>query len=295
MALADLIAGKGASTEGGSGQGEGELALGADSEEAPSSGSVAKPKDEDLGLEEDEKGDKKIPLHALTEQRARRRAAEEAKGAAEKERDTYRSEAETLKSRTKLMEELYGKFEKPDEQLREDATVADALWKLRDKPEIKAALALIQQHAGAPKVSDRTEKPAEAAPAADPRVEQLFTERVKDRAESVLEAAKVRTELRGTLRDYVMAQKGITPTKEAVLAAMNEYVIANGWTKEFLRGGGKPRATPLPNPGGLNAGVAAKKPDSASAGAAEKPKNLSSIEQQNRAKFRELMNQRASS
>lgn len=274
--IADLIAGRGAAPAEPVAE---EPALGADVAEKP----VAKAEEpEELGVEAEGEGPaKQVPLRHLTEQRAKRRAAEQ-------ERDAARAEAQAAKERAKLIDELYGKFEKPGDQLREDATVAEALWALREKPEIKAALALIQQHHQGAKVSDRTEpKPAETAP--DPLVQELYTERLRDRAESVLRDAKVRAELHGPILGYVLEQKGLKPTREAVLAAMNEYVTSQGWTRQFLRGGAdKARALPLPNPGGLNAGVTVPKDKTAP----EKPKSLSQLQELQRAKFREAIQTR---
>ncbi len=137
-------------------------------------------------------------------------------------------------------------------------------------------------------MSERTEKPAPAEAAADPMVAELYAERVKDRVDALLKETKTREELHGPIRDYVLEQKGLKPSKEAVLAAMNEYVVAKGWTRQFLRGGGDTkRATPLGNPSGLNAGTPSK--DKA---APDKPKSLSQLQDQNRNKFHELVQQR---
>ncbi len=280
--IADLIAAKGDAP------GADEPALGSDVAEAPekpaAKAKAPEPEDAELGLEgEGDAPAKQVPLRHLTEQRAKRRQAEQ-------ERDAARAEAQAAKERTKVLERLYGKFEKPEAQLEEDATVAEAMWTLKDKPEIQAALRLIQEHAKGVKVSDRTvEKPVEAKPEIDPLVQELYAERVKDRAEAVLKDAKVRAELHGPILAYVLEQKGLKPTREAVLAAMNEYVTSQGWTRQFLRGGtGEKRPLPLPNPGGLNAGVAPKGEKTTP----ERPKSLSQLQDQNRNKFRELIEQR---
>ncbi len=278
--IADLIAAKGAPEAAADGE---EPALGADVAAKPEKPAKAAAKEEpDLGVDETETPAKHVPLPHLLEQRAKRRAAEQ-------ERDAARAEAAAAKEQAKVLNELYGKFEKPHEQAKEDAAFAQAFWELREDPKVKEALAVIQKHYhGATKVTERTEKPAEAAPAADPRVEQLFAERVKDRAEGLLKEAKVRSELHGPIMAYVLEQKGLNPSKEAVLSAMNEYVTSQGWTRQFLRGGDAKRATPLGNPSGLNAGT----PSKDKAEAPEKAKNLTQLLDQRRDKLRELVQQR---
>lgn len=279
MGLADLIAGKG---------GEPEAA-----DEGPELGAAPETKEsgDELGVEADESGRPgPVPYSRFAEVNVKRKA--EAERAAKAEARAKELE-ERYGTRTKLLEELYGKFEKPEDQLREDATVAETLWALRDKPEVQAALRLIQQHhQGAVKVSERTEKPADAEPQVDPMVAELVRERTRDTVDSLLKEANVRGELRGVIAEYVLSQKGLKPTREAVTKAVQEYVNGQGWTREFLRGGGanKPRSVALPNPGGLNAGAPRKEP----AVTPEKPKTLSQLEQRNRAMFREKMAQRSS-
>lgn len=232
---------------------------------------------EDLGVEPGDDGkSSQVPYPRFKEENARRKTAEA-------EREAARAEAAEAKKRTATLERLYGKFEKPDAQLEEDATVAEAMWALKDKPEIQAALRLIQEHSKGAKVSERAEKPVETK--ADPMIEELVRERTKDQLDKVFDEYGVRAQLRGVVSEYVLSQKGLKPTREAVIAAVREYATAQEWTKEFIRGDGKkPKPPVLPNPGGLNAGVASK--DKAAA-AAEKPKSLSQLHEQNRNRLRE--------
>ncbi len=270
--IADLIASKGAepAAEG--------PELGVDVPEKPAA--KAAPAEEPELLEVESEGPKQVPLHHLKSERVKRQEAEARAKALE-------TDLGSAKERAKALDELYGKFEKPLDQMREDASFAQAVYELREDPIVKQALAKINQHYhGAAKVTDRAEKPAE--PTVDPRVEMLFQERMRDTARSVLSEAKVKKELHGVLTDYVLKQNP-NPTREAVLATMNEYVMANGWTKEFIREAApsKQRPTPLPNPGGLNGGAPpkdAKQPD--------KPKNLAQAQDANRNMVRELMQQR---
>lgn len=237
---------------------------------------------EDLGVEAPEDGGPtKVPLHHLKAERVKRQAFE-------KERDEARAEAAELKKRTAALERLYGKFEKPEAQLEEDATVAEAMWTLREKPEIQAALRLIQEHHKGAKVSERApEKPAEAKP--DPMLEELVRERTKDQLDKIFDEYGVRAQLHGVLREHVLSQKGLKPTRDAVIAAVREYATAQEWTKEFIRGDGKkPKPPVLPNPGGLNAGVSKDKEKAAE----EKPKSLSQFEDQQRKKLRAAFEQR---
>jgi hypothetical protein len=138
-------------------------------------------------------------------------------------------------------------------------------------------------------VTERTETPAEKpTPASDPRVEVLYQERVRDTARSVLSDAKVREQLHGPILDYVLKQNP-NPSREAVLTTVREYVNAQGWTAQFLRGdGSKPKPAIVPNPGGLNAGTqSAKTPAQA-----EKPKTLEGLESQRRNRLKEMMQQK---
>lgn len=261
------------------------IASKAEGAEAPELTEKAAPAEkEDLGVEAAEEGQPtRVPLHHLKAERVKRQAFE-------KERDEARAELAAARERTKTLERLYGKFEKPEAQLEEDATVAEAMWALKDKPEIQAALRLIQEHSKGAKVSERApaEKPVEAKP--DPMLEELVRERTKDQLDKVFEEYGVRSQLHGVLREHVLSQKGLKPTREAVIAAVREYATAQEWTKEFIRGDGKkPKPPVLPNPGGLNAGVSTKKED---AKAPEKPKSLSQFEAQQRNKLRDAFAQR---
>lgn len=273
MGLADLIA-----DAGGAEASEGPD-LGAAEPDAPAS-------EEQLGVEEEPSGRPgPVPYSRFAEVNVKRKA--EAERAAKAEARLKELE-EKHGSFSKDFEALYGKFEKPLDQLKEDAAFADAWWSLREDPDVQRALAKIQQHhQGKVKVSDRESKPEAAAPAVDPRVEDLVREGIRDKARGILGDAKVREQLHGPILDYVLAQN-VKPTREAILTAMREYVGAQGWTNEFLRGSGqKPKPAIVPNPGGLNAGAPKK-----DAQAPAKPKSLSEVEARNRSKFKELLNQR---
>lgn len=283
MGLAELLADSSSSA----GAAEGAV-LGADAPPAPA---AAKP--EELGVEADEGGQaKSIPYPRFKEVNTAYKAT---KAELEKERAERKAEAEKYAKtaeRVKRFEARYGKFDKPEDQMEEDATVAEAMWALKNKPEIQAALRLIQQHSQGAKVSDRTEKPVEA-PAADPRVEQLVTERTRDVARGILSDAKVREQLHGPILDYVLSQKDLKPTREAIRTAMREYIGAQGWTNQFLRGDGKPaKPAIVPNPGSLNGGTAKPKEGEAKS---DKPKNLTGLQQESRSKFRNLWNERMTS
>jgi hypothetical protein len=276
MGLADLIADAGGA----------EAAEGPDLAAAPDEGA---PKGEDLGLEADEGGKPIVPVAALTKERARRREEAEARAKAE----TRIKELETqYGSRSKVFEELYGQFPDGEKQLREDAAFAQAVYELREDPAIRQALAVINKHYhGAMKAVQRETKPETTEPQGDPRVEELVRERTRDVARGILGDAKVREQLHGPILDYVMAQ-GVKPTREAIMSAMKEYVGAQGWTNEFLRGSGqKPKPSIVPNPGGLNAGVPSKKE---AAQAPAKPKTLAELEARQRQSFKEKMAQRLS-
>lgn len=238
-------------------------------------------KAEQLGVEDDGKP-QPIPYGRFAEVNVKRKAAEERASKLD-------TELKTARERVEAFERVYGKFEKPHEQMQQDADFANAVWELREDPDVAKALAKINQHYhGAKKVTERAEKPAESTPAVDPRVEQLVAERVKDRAQSLLSEAKVRPELHGAILDYV-TRNNPNPTREAVLTLMQEYVNSQGWTKQFLRGSDPTkRSVALPNPGGLNAGA----PKDKAPASTEKPKNLSGLQEQNRNKLRELMQQR---
>lgn len=265
--IADLIAGKG-----------GEAAEPAS--EKPDLIEAKPAEKEDLGVEEAQDGQKHIPIAALTSTRAKKREAEERASKLE-------GELKAANARAQLISELYGKLPDPEAQLREDAEIGMALWEHRDSPEVKAVLALIQKNKGAVKVSERAEKPVEAK--ADPMLEELVRERTKDVLEKIYDEYGVRPQLRGVVSEYVMSQKGLKPSRDAVLAAVREYATAQEWTKEFIRGDGKkPKPAVLPNPGGLNAGVS-KKTENA---APEKPKSLGQFQEQQRNKLRSLMEQR---
>ena len=248
---------------------------------APEAPAEAPAKSEELGVQEDAGGRPVVPVGALTTERARRRAAEESAA-------KYQAELKTAGEAKSAFDKLYGQFDKPLDQMREDAEFAQAVWQLRDDPIVKQALAKIQQHhQGATKaVSERDEKPAQ--PAGDPRVDDLVREGVRDKARGILGEAKVRDQLHGPILDYVLAQN-VKPTREAILTAMREYVGAQGWTNEFLRGSGqKPKPAMVPNPGGLNAGA----PKKGAPEAPPKPKSLSEVEAQRRSKFKELIQQK---
>lgn len=250
----------------------------------------ASPEEEDLGVEEGDDGKKSVPIAEVHRTRAKAREAKERAERAEAEFKAYREKNE---GRSKLVDEIYGKLPDPEAQMREDAQIGEALWNLRERPEVKAVLALIQQQKGAVKVSERSEKPA-AEPQADPMVAELVRERTRDAVDKVLDEYGVRAQLRKPISDYVLAQKGLKPTREAALTAIREYVTANEWTKEFLRGDGKkPKPAVLPNPGGLNGGSSPKK-DGEKAAAPDKPKNLSQLQAQQRSKFTSLMEQHRS-
>lgn len=276
MALSDLIAAEAGGAEAAEGP---ELVA---AEAAPA------PKSEDLGVDGDEGGRPgPVPYSRFAEVNVKRKA--EAERAAKAEARARELE-EKHGAFSKDFEALYGKFEKPVDQLKEDAAFAEAWWALKDDPDVKRALAKIQQHhQGAVKVSDRQAKPeAAAAPASDPRVEDLVREGIRDKARIILGESKVRDQLHGPILDYVLAQ-GVKPTREAIITAMREYVGAQGWTNEFLRGSGaKPKPSIVPNPGGLNAGAPKKDAPQATA----RPKSLSEVEQANRTKFRELIQQK---
>ena len=251
---------------------------------APEAPAEAPAKSEELGVEGDESGKpKSIPYPRFAEINVRRKEAE-ARAA------KYEAELKTAGEAKSAFDKLYGQFDKPLDQMREDAEFAQAVWQLRDDPIVKQALAKIQQHhQGATKaVSEREEKPAQ--PAGDPRVDDLVREGVRDKARGILGEAKVRDQLHGPILDYVLAQN-VKPTREAILTAMREYVGAQGWTNEFLRGSGqKPKPAIVPNPGGLNAGA----PKKGAPEAPPKPKSLSEVEAQRRSKFKELISQRLS-
>lgn len=263
--------------------------LGSDTAPAPAkpAAKAAEPDEgeEELGLEEEGK----VPVRVVGKMRAEKRALKEAVAKAEARIKEIEGQ---YGGKTKLLEELYGKFEKPEDQLREDATVAEALWALREDPVIKQALAKIQQHHQGARVTERAEKPAEAAPAADPRVEQLMTERLKDRVTDTLKEHRVKKELHSVLTDYVLRQNP-NPTKEAVFTTMNEYIVANNWTREFVqeKPPSKQRTPPLPNPGGLNAGTPVEKGKEA-AKPADAPKSLSAYQAESRRMLHEKLGQR---
>lgn len=278
MGLAELLQGASPSSTAGAAEG---AALGSDGSPTPAPAKPAPDEDEGLGLEESE-GQKHVPLGRFIEVNKKRK--EDAARAAKLEK-----ELAAIAERQKRFEARYGKFEKPDDQMEEDATVAEAMWALRDKPEIKAALALIQQHHQGAKVSDRTQPKTEAAPAADPRVEQLVAERTRDVARGILSDAKVREQLHGPILDYVLSQNP-NPTREAILSTMKEYVTAQGWTNQFLRGDGqKPKPAIVANPSGLGGGVPPKPGEKPAAAAPEKPKSLSQYEAQSRQMLHEKL------
>jgi hypothetical protein len=278
MSLADLVAGKDPEPA----EESAEPALGLGEPEGAVKAAPAKEEDELETAEPDERGEARVPVKVVGKERARRREAEERAAKYEKE----------LKSAGEVrgaFDRVYGKFEKPLEQMQQDADFAQAVYELKDDPDIQKALAKINQHYhGAKRVTERTEKPAE--PQTDPRVEALFQERLKDRAVEVLRDAKVKKELHGVLTDYVLKQNP-NPTREAVLSTLNEYVVANGWTKEFIREAppSKQRATPLPNPGALNAGTPREKTAPANP---DKPKNLSGLQAKMASEFRQKLRDR---
>ena len=283
MGLAELMAEAG-----------GAEASGEETSLAPEAKAAPAEKAEDLGaVEEAEDGKSKhVPYSRFAEVNVKRKAEAERAAKLEAELKAEREKGGTV---SKAYQELYGQFDNPLEQMREDAAFAQAVWQLRDDPVIKQALAKVQQHhQGAVKaVQQRDEKPAETAPVTDPRVDELLREGVRDKARSILSDAKVRDQLHGPILDYVLAQKDLKPTREAILTAMREYVGAQGWTNEFLRGSGqKPKPAIVPNPGGLNGGPS-KKADGEKPAAPEKPKSLSQLETQRRSKFQDLMRQRA--
>lgn len=280
MGLAELLSTQGDPSTAGAAD---EPALGAG---APAPAKPA-PEGEDEGLGVEEGG--KVPVKVVGEYRAKHRAEKEARVKAEAAlKDAEAKYAERLKR----FEARYGKFEKPDDQMEEDATVAEILWELRETPEAKAVLALIQKRHQGVRMTERTEKAAEAAaPKPDPRVDQLVQERIRDAAGQVLRDGKVRKELHKPIIDYVLSQNP-NPTREAVFAVMNEYAVANEWSKEFIRepAPSKRAPTPLGNPGGFGGGVppkAGEKP--AAAAAPEKPKSLSAYEAQSRQMMHEKL------
>lgn len=281
MGLADLISAQGGVPES---ETEGpELAAPEKAEASP----------EELGVEAEETGKPgKVPYARFSEVNVKRKA--EAERAAKAEARVKELE-EKYGAYSKEFEPLYSKFEKPWDQLKEDAAFAEAWWSLREDPDVQRALAKIQQHhQGRIKVSDRDVKPAAAPaePQSDPRVEELVRERTRDTVESILKDYNVRGELRGVISAYVLDQKSLKPTREAVTMAIQEFVNGNGWTREFLRGSpGKSRSVALPNPGNLNAGAPAKKDP---APQPDKPKTLSQAEARNRQAFREKLAQRLS-
>ena len=251
--------------------------------ETPAATPKVAAKAEELGVEADDDGKPRaIPYGRFTEVNVKRKDAEARAAKLEQELAAAKKGDE----RTAAFDKLYGAFQQPLEQMREDAEFAQAVWQLRENPTVKQALAIIQQHhQGATKaMNERTEK-TEPAPASDPRIEQLVQERVRDRAETLLNEAKVRAELHGPILAHVMANNP-NPTRENVLTLMQEYVNSQCWTREFLRGSGKPKASPLPNPSGLNAGTPKAKDAPAQPA---KPKTLSGHEAENRSKFREAL------
>lgn len=277
MGLAELLARQGESPSAGVAEG---AALGSDALATPAPAAAQSDEDEGLGVEEAQ-GEKHVPLGRFIELNKKRK--EDVARAAKLEK-----ELASIAERQKRFEARYGKFEKPDDQMDEDATVAEAMWALKDRPEIQAALRLIQEHSKGAKVSDRTQPKTEAAPAADPRVEQLVAERTRDVARGILSDAKVREQLHGPILDYVLSQNP-NPTREAILSTMKEYVTAQGWTNQFLRGDGqKPKPAIVPNPGGLGGGVP-KKEGEKPAAAPEKPKSLTAYQDQSRQMIHERL------
>lgn len=270
--IGDLIAAKNGATAEPEPEGP---ALGADAPEAPV-------KAEELGPESEDKP-AAVPVKHLAAERARRREAEE-------RATRFESELKGSGEIRTAFEAMYSKFEKPLEQMREDAAFAQAAFELRNDPDVQKALSKIaSHHHGATRaVNDRTAKPEQ--PATDPRLDALLQERVKDRADALLESAKVRPELRGAITSYVLSQNP-DPSREAVWALMQEYVNAQGWSRQFLRGGSEkaPRQI-LPNPGGLNAGT--PKPQGGEKPSAKPKESLSNLQSQGRNKLQELMQQR---
>lgn len=278
MGLAELISG------GGSAADAPELGV-SEGEAAP----ATPPKTEELGVEGDDTGKPKaIPYARFAEVNVRRKTAEERLAKLEAE---HKALSEKHGSFSKDFESLYSKFENPTSQLKEDAAFAQAAYELREDPTVKQALAIISKHYhGAQKAMQRDEKPAATEPQSDPRVDDLVREGIRDKARGILGEAKVRDQLHGPILDYVLAQN-VKPTREAILTAMREYVGAQGWTNEFLRGSGqKPKPAMVPNPGGLNAGAPKKDAPQAPA----KPKTLSEIQERNRQAFKEKLAQRLS-
>ena len=289
MGLADLIQGKSADTAKPDSAPE-PLSLGVGEEEQPEAKAAqAKGEPEEIGVEAGDDGKpKSIPYPRFAELNGKKKAAEgraaqleaELKAAKEAKPSEYHA----------FVEEHYGKFEKPIETLREDAQWAAAFWELKNDPTVRAAIVKIQQHhQGAMRVSDRTAKSeTPAAPAADPRVDALVREQVRGTGRAILAEAKVREQLHGPILDHVLSQNP-NPSREAVLTLVKEYVSAQGWTNQFLRGDGKPaKPAIVPNPGGLAGGTPKKDAKTEP----EKPKSLAALQTQNRSRLHELMQQR---
>jgi hypothetical protein len=233
---------------------------------------------EPLGLESDE-GEpdkpKSIPYARFAEVNSKRKDAESKLS----ELETRLNEQDEVGN---AFRSIYSKFSDPVAQMREDADFAKTVWDLREHPDVKKALQIVNQHfhnGKEPKLAERTET---NTPTADPRVDALMQERLREKTDGLLEQHKVRPELRSVIANYVVAQNP-NPSSDAILNVVREFVSGQGWTRDFLSSApAKPKRTAPPTPTGRSASAPVEKKE-------EVPRSLSAYQRQNRSRLQELI------
>lgn len=275
---------------------ESETKLGA-SEDSDPKGKEA-PEDEELGVDQsDDDGPKTVPLSRFVKENRALKSSKARVAELEKELGDARNSSEPTPL-YKEADRLFGKYEDPVSFMRDAEESALILYRHRENPDVQKVLRFIQQNSlgGQNAVTqaepiEKTEAPAKPdTPAADPRLDVLVQERITDQVDKLLGEAKVRGELHGPIRSHVLAQNP-NPSRADVLASMQEYVIAQGWTKEFLRGSArKDRPSPVLTPSGLGGNLPSQKAKKETK--EEAPKTISGMERQNRNRLQELMREK---
>lgn len=244
------------------------------SEDSPEEGSDSS---EDIFAEES--SSKTVPY-------SRFRQVNSQKKELEAELDKLRAASEESSKAAETFQRIWGWAEDPFQAAEQEEKLLNALDKLKEEPEVREALKLVRQHIqGNPIVRRETEtKPAAPSqPASDPRVEQLIRSQVEEKADSVMESARIRPELRPVLREAVLSQVN-EPSQAKIKEALQGQISELGWTKEFVQSPRKKAEVDLPSSYEETGQAAQETPSKP-----QKPRSRHEAELQRRAKVKDLV------
>lgn len=261
----------------------------ADSEEKVSEET---PKSDDLFDDEDsEEEEEETPSRAqerIQKLVAKRREEVARRVAAEEKLDTFRE-------LQPVIDELYGDYKSPLEEMRYDHAVTDSFVELaKENPVLKQLAADIHEYITKGTKPDlsylegqaKETKVSESKATSDPRVDRIVKAQITSELTGILEGNGVRPELRGAISKHVLNTVSVDDfSPAAVKDAVKGFIIDQGWSREFVSGEVKEKRKALPSKG---PGTVVSQTKTPAKSTEASPKTISDWEEDKESSFRAL-------